>query len=90
MIHLRPFKSLSPNVVKPTHLRCFLHDKIPMTKSQENIKLCQVQGVVHNRVLIGRTFILPGTIFVDEGSSTSQNVPMSWDILVKINKKSEH
>ena len=61
-----------------------------MIKSQENIKLCQVQGVVHNRVLIGRTFILPGTIFVDEGSSTSQNVPMSWDILVKMNKKSEH
>ena len=43
-----------------------------MIKSQEHI--CQVQSVVHDRVLIGRTFILPGTIFVDEGSSTSQNV----------------
>lgn len=93
MIHLRPFKSLSPNIVKPTHLRCFLHDK-KNTYDQEPrkhyAKLCQVQGVVHNRVLIGRTFILPGTIFVDEGSSTSQNVPMSWAFLVKINKKSEH
>ena len=86
---MRPFKSLSPNIVKPNDV-FYMTKKIPMIKSQENIKLCQAQGVVHNRVLIGRTFILPGTIFVDEGSSTSQNVPMSWAFLVKINKKSEH
>ena len=46
--------------------------KIPLIKRQEN--LCQVHGVVHDRVLIGRIFILPGTIFVDEGSSNSHNV----------------
>jgi len=74
LTHLRPFKSLPTNTVKPTHLRCFLHDKkyIALIKSQENI--CQVRGVVHDRILIDRTIIFFVNIFVDEGSSISHNV----------------
>ena len=55
---------MSPNIVKPTHLRCFLHDK-KNTTDQEARKLMLSTWC---------STILPGTIFVDEGSSNSHNV----------------
>ena len=82
LIHLRSFKSLPPHIVKPTHLRCFLHEKkIPLIRQHMSSTWCNTWLDANRQDICQELFLL---------MKAQALAKMSREILEMINKKSEH